>query len=175
MKVTRWTLTLVFVMLVQGMAFAQSENLYLKVMVERLNNAKAYTLAMAEAMPEEHYGFKPVDEEMSFGNQLIHMAKNLTTISSRYITPAPINFPQDAEAGNKAAVLAMLSQSWDYAIAIVKDLDEKALADKVKFFAGEKTKLQMVNLLNDHQAHHRGQIAVYLRLNKVKPPQYIGW
>jgi len=35
--------------------------------------------------------------------------------------------------------------------------------------------MQRPVLLNDHQTHHRGQLVVYLRLNGIKPPAYIGW
>jgi uncharacterized damage-inducible protein DinB len=30
-------------------------------------------------------------------------------------------------------------------------------------------------LMHDHHTHHRGQIIVYLRLNGLKPPKYVGW
>jgi uncharacterized damage-inducible protein DinB len=36
-------------------------------------------------------------------------------------------------------------------------------------------KLQILNLLNDHQTHHRAQLIVYLRINGIKPPDYVGW
>jgi uncharacterized damage-inducible protein DinB len=36
-------------------------------------------------------------------------------------------------------------------------------------------KLQIINLINDHQTHHRAQLLVYLRLKGVKPPEYVGW
>ncbi len=156
-------------------SFSQTAKQYIEVMTERLTNAKAYTLAMAEAMPEAHYRFKPMDEEMSFGQQLVHIANNLTGISNRYITARATGFSPDVDANQKTAVIQFLTQSWDYAIATVGALTEQELAEKVKFFAGEKNKMQMVNLLNDHQAHHRGQIAVYLRLQGIAPPRYIGW
>lgn len=41
--------------------------------------------------------------------------------------------------------------------------------------AGRMSKLQFINLLNDHQTHHRGQMMVYLRLNGIQPPEYMGW
>ncbi|WP_374662973.1 DinB family protein [Parasegetibacter sp. NRK P23] len=37
------------------------------------------------------------------------------------------------------------------------------------------SKLQIINLLSDHQTHHRGQLLVYLRLCGLTPPKYVGW
>ncbi len=36
-------------------------------------------------------------------------------------------------------------------------------------------KIQFLNLIEDHQTHHRAELLVYLRLNNIKPPEYIGW
>jgi len=57
----------------------------------------------------------------------------------------------------------------------VQALKEENLDEKVDFFAGEKNKLQILNLLQDHVTHHRGQLAVYLNLKGIKPPAYTGW
>ncbi|MDT8346268.1 MAG: DinB family protein, partial [Flavobacteriaceae bacterium] len=51
----------------------------------------------------------------------------------------------------------------------------RELSEKVNFFAGEKTKIQILNLLHDHVTHHRGQLVVYLNLKEIKPPRYTGW
>ena len=40
---------------------------------------------------------------------------------------------------------------------------------------GGQSVYQFLNLIQDHQAHHVGQIIVYLRLNTIEPPKYIGW
>ncbi len=37
------------------------------------------------------------------------------------------------------------------------------------------TERQIINLMNDHLTHHRAQAIVYLRLNGVMPPKYVGW
>ncbi|OYY03206.1 MAG: DinB family protein, partial [Sphingobacteriia bacterium 35-40-5] len=35
--------------------------------------------------------------------------------------------------------------------------------------------VQFLNLIQDHQTHHRAQLIVYLRLNMLNPPNYTGW
>ncbi len=68
-----------------------------------------------------------------------------------------------------------LSKTYDFALDVLQHFDLARLSDTVSFFAGPMNKLQIINLLNDHQTHHRAQMLVYLRLNGIKPPDYIGW
>ena len=51
---------------------AQSNQLLINSQLEKFKNAKSYTLSMAEKLPEVKYDFKPVKEEMSFKEQLVH-------------------------------------------------------------------------------------------------------
>ena len=46
---------------------------------------------------------------------------------------------------------------------------------KVDFFAGPKTRSQIIQLVDDHHTHHRAQLIIYLRLLGIKPPRYVGW
>ncbi|CAN5331389.1 hypothetical protein BH23BAC2_BH23BAC2_00360 [soil metagenome] len=43
----------------------------------------AYTLEVAEAMPEEDYNYKPEGGSMSFREQLIHITQNLAFLSMK--------------------------------------------------------------------------------------------
>ena len=75
----------------------------------------------------------------------------------------------------KEETIKLLVNAFDGVSAILKNLPPEALSEKVEFFAGEKTKLQILNLLQDHVTHHRGQLIVYLNLNNIEPPTYVGW
>ena len=156
---------------------AQS-NPFLTEMQTRLENSKKYTLAVATAMPESTYGYKPAADEMTFGGQLLHMAQNITWLTSTHLTTNP-NPLTEADLKNstasKAAVEEIVAKAFDYAIAAVHDFDPANLDESVKFFSGPLSKRQIMLLINDHQTHHRGQLVVYLRLNSIKPPDYVGW
>jgi uncharacterized damage-inducible protein DinB len=138
-------------------------------------NAKAYTLKMAALMPEEDYSFKPVPEEMSFREQLLHIAKNMQWLSSSYLLSENKIQIKDTAIKDKAAVLQVLSESYDMATLIHKKVPPKRLDDAVFFFAGAMTRRQILILMHDHQTHHAGQLIVYLRLKGIKPPEYVGW
>ncbi len=158
-------------------ASAQSfDTLFVQSHIEKLENAKAYTLKVAELMPEQDYSFKADSGEMSFGEQLLHIASNLAWLSSSYIVRAdnPI-MKKDASTLSKKEILVDVAMAYDFAISSVKKMPINELSSMVEFFAGPKNKLQIINLIEDHQTHHRAQILVYLRLRGVKPPSYVGW
>ena len=163
----------VFISLV---SFSQSiGRLYLDAAIIKLQHAKAYTLEVAEAMPESKYGFKPTAEEMSFGEQLLHLAAILNWHTSTYILNEANPFKAPAGNYKKEEVIATVTQAYDYAVNTLTHFDISHLTDTVQFFAGPMSKLQIMNLMNDHQTHHRAQMIVYLRLSGIKPPDYLGW
>lgn len=140
------------------------------------HHAKEYTLLVAEAMPEAGYQFKPAVEEMDFGAQLMHLADNMKWLCTAYLGAKKEIFPiADSTMKSKQAIIEYLTKAYDASVQTLQDFDVKTLSDSVKFFAGPMNKLQILNLLNDHQTHHRAQMLVYLRMREVTPPKYVGW
>jgi uncharacterized damage-inducible protein DinB len=68
-----------------------------------------------------------------------------------------------------------MDDAFTFSRDIVKELKPEDLEQRVDFFAGNFTKRQILNLMDDHVTHHRGELIVYLRLNGIKPPPYRGW
>lgn len=149
---------------------------YLTANISKLKNAKAYTLQVASLMPAEKYDYNPSKEEMDFGKQLLHISENLCWLSSSYLTgnKNPLT-DADGKLTSKNDIITIVTAAYDFAIDALQNFDTKSLADTVKFFAGPMNKLQIINLIQDHQTHHRAQLLVYLRLNGIKPPAYVGW
>jgi uncharacterized damage-inducible protein DinB len=152
------------------------DSLFLDAAIIKLEHAKEYTIKMASLMPEDKYSFKATPAEMSFGEQLLHISSNMGWLCSSYLSSFknPVT-KMDATLTKKKDILMVLNKTYDFAIDILQHFDATHLADTVSFFAGAMSKLQIINLLNDHQTHHQGQLIVYLRLNGIKPPDYIGW
>lgn len=159
--------------------FAQSEAAHLKELQQKWINAEAYTMALAESMPAAQYDFRPVEGEMNFAEQLTHLSSNMVWLCSDYLTTTmPPRSRKEIESYSKKPkeeVLKVLEESLDFASATLKDFDPKQLNETVKFFSGPMTKRQIINLMNDHLTHHRAQAIVYLRINGVLPPRYVGW
>ncbi len=139
--------------------------------------SRRFTLAVAEAMPVEKYGFKVSEEEMSFATLMIHIAtSNAFRFAQIAGQPTPLAIPESIpKAEAKNIVKKLLADSFDYCI-VQLDRFTPAQMDqvyKVDWFEREQvTGRQLVLGMFVHTAHHRGQAEVYLRANGIKPPDY---
>ena len=68
-----------------------------------------------------------------------------------------------------------ITKAFNDAAVIIRNATPETFSDEVTFFSGPKSKLQIMNLMQDHVSHHRGQLVVYLNLNEIEPPRYVGW
>ncbi|AXG69105.1 DinB family protein [Kordia sp. SMS9] len=155
--------------------FANAQDTPISAFLEKWENSKQYLVEMAEAMPEDKYDFKPTERQKTFKEQLLHIKQNMDWLSSTYFSKETKNDQKEATYTTKVEVIAALKIAFDNTATIIKKASPEELKEIVKFFAGPKTKLQILNLLQDHVSHHRGQLIVYLNLNGIKPPRYRGW
>jgi uncharacterized damage-inducible protein DinB len=143
--------------------------------LEKWENSKSYLIAIAEKMPEENYDFKPTERQMSFKEQLIHINENMEWLSITYFTNIEYKKEKKELSKTKKETILALENTFDVVLEIITNTPEEELNEPVDFFAGTKSKLQILNLLQDHVTHHRGQLIVYLNLNEIYPPKYSGW
>lgn len=144
-------------------------------LVKEWERSKAYTKEYLDAMPESGYALKPTPEMRSFAQQLLHLADaNYGLASSATGVKSPFTFG-DLEKNpdrTKANVSKLVLASYDFVIDQIKKMPEAQLDQNVKmvgrFDMPERTGLAKAF---EHQAHHRGQTTVYLRLAGVKPPE----
>lgn len=155
--------------------FSQAQSHFFEVYLEKWENSKNYMLAVAEAMPETAFDFKPTEREMTFAAQLAHINQNINWLTTTYLVGETFEKAPFNATLTKKELIAQLETSFNNTTLAIKSLKSEDLTTKVDFFAGEKTKLHILNLLQDHVTHHRGQLLVYLNLNDIKPPRYVGW
>ena len=131
---------------------------------------------LANAMPEEKYGFKPTPPQQSFGERVLHAAEvNLMLLQALGAkTPAP---SIDMKVTSKAATMAALERVGSYGVAVIKELGEEGLRARIdspgpiQWFLGPKVSRQRVlYFLMTHSQDTYGQLVVYARLNGVTPP-----
>lgn len=143
--------------------------------LEKWENSKEYLIGIAEAMPEAHYDFKPTERQMSLKEQLLHIKGNMDWLSNTYFTENGFDRTTTEQPKTKAETIALVKAAFESAYAIIENTPDEDLTTKVDFFAGPKSKIQILNLLQDHVSHHRGQLIVYLNLKEVEPPSFVGW
>lgn len=141
--------------------------------LEKWENSKNYLLEIAEVMPDSLYHFKPTERQMSFKKQLLHINENIEWLGAKYFDK------NESEVSifknEKKRIIKNIIYSFNNLAETIKITPDENLKETVEFFAGPKSKLQILNLLQDHVTHHRGQLIVYLNLNNIKPPKYSGW
>jgi uncharacterized damage-inducible protein DinB len=140
--------------------------------------SKQFTLDVAKAMPAEFYDSKPNPGEMTFGEQMIHIAGgNVFRFHQITGLPAPFAFdPAHLPPTNKESAVKLLEQSFDYVIAVLPQITAEQLKRTwhIPSWKGRNNPDGREMILNMfvHTAHHRAQCEVYLRTKGIKPPEY---
>jgi len=140
--------------------------------------SKQFTIDVANAMPAELYSFKPNPEEMTFGEQMVHLAgSNVFRFNQITGIQPPFVFdPSKPPASDKQSVLKMLDQSFDYVISVLPQITSEQLKrtwniPSWKARPDPDGRAMILNMFV-HTAHHRAQCDVYLRAKGIRPPDY---
>jgi uncharacterized damage-inducible protein DinB len=149
-----------------------------KQMVAEWRRAKAYTKAYLDSMPENDYGYKPTPEIRSFASQMLHLADaNYFFASTASDKPNPLgetfavhNIAEKSVSPTKEATTKVVMESYDFVINTLQEMTSGQLQEAIKFGKSEVTRSGMFGKAFEHQTHHRGQTAIYLRLKGVAPP-----
>ena len=168
-------ISLLLIVIIMISSKLNAQNNAISAFLQKWENSKNYLLEIAEAMPAESFNFKPAEREMSFEAQLLHIRENMVWLSESYLAGSDFVKSEKINPTGKKEIISELKIAFDKVSEIVKKVSLDDLSTDVPFYAGPKSKLQILNLLQDHVTHHRGQLIVYLNLNSVDPPKYIGW
>ena len=140
-------------------------------MVKDWQQQKATMMAIADAMPEDKFGFKSTPAQRSYGEQVMHVVQInqmlLGTLGAKTAAPA-VNM----KATSRADILKALQQSYDYGEAAFKEFNDAAWVQPVMGprFIGQATRVRIANFAMTHTMDIYGQMVVYLRLNGIVPP-----
>jgi uncharacterized damage-inducible protein DinB len=127
------------------------------------------SVAVADAMPAERYGFRPHSESMTFGELMSHIAATNYQFCAGLKDADPPDIPSPAE---KTGVLKLLSDSFDYCSTIIPGLTEEQLSQQHNSPDGRLPGREVLLAVYIHVSHHRGQAEIYLNDNGIKPPPY---
>lgn len=165
-------LILIFWNIENGRAQSYFQEEYLNVW----QRATAYSLEVADKMPDSLYDYRPSAESMSFKEQQLHMVGNISFLT-RYITGKNRNFYQSALADTlqKKEVMEIMTAAFLYVNQHIINSDSATLSETVNFKGAEMSKENTFYLIRNHLTHHRAQCVLYLRMNAIDPPQYVGW
>ncbi|WP_370088279.1 DinB family protein [Ekhidna sp.] len=156
-----------------SVAFCQTT---IETLVADFERAKALSLEYVEAMPEDKFNYRPTEGVRSFAEQFLHASQGTIGLVSNGTGAdriyADSNLEKDEALQSKKEVKRMVAESFDFAISSIKQMDESSFGEIVERGPFKITRLAWVQKAHEHISHHRGQAAVYLRMNGVVPPQY---
>jgi uncharacterized damage-inducible protein DinB len=177
-----WLRVLAVLALLGSVAWADAPPLNslldMQELVQDWKISRQFTLDVANAMPAEFYSFKPNPDEMTFGEQMVHIAgANVFRFEQITGTKPPFEFdPGKKMPTDKASAVRMLEQSFDYVISVLPSITSEQLKRTwhIPSWKGRTDpdgRAMILNMLV-HTAHHRAQCEVYLRVKGIKPPDY---
>jgi len=165
-------LTLIFVgacvLFVNQPASAQTD--INAIIVKHLSTSRDFTLKVADQMPEADYGFKLTPPQMSFAEQMAHLAEEQAGLLAPLTGQKPN--PSKPASMSKKDVMAFVRQSFDQSIATVSKLTPAQISKSYPGFEGSMTGLELLLFVLDHTTHHRASAEMYLRAKGITPAEY---
>ena len=158
------TLTIAGACLLFASAPARAQFDLKAVVVKHLTTSRDFTLKVAEQMPEADYGFKLTPPQMSFGEQMAHLASDQANLLAPFTNakPAPPSKPA-----------SMSKKDVDQSIALVSKLTPAQIERGYPGFGPTPmTGLELLMFVLDHSTHHRASAEMYLRAKGITPAEY---
>ena len=127
------------------------------------------SIAVAQTMPAEQYGFRPHPESMNFGQLMSHIGTTNYQFCAGLKDSDPPALPSPTD---KDAVVKFLSDSFAYCSAVIPNLTDEQLNQPHNSPDGRLLGREILLAMYIHVAHHRGQAEIYLRDKGIRPPSY---
>ena len=127
--------------------------------------------ALAEAIPEEKYGWRPAPGVRSVGEVFGHITGGNYLLTRLAGAATPADVPKDVEnLARKAEILAWLEKSFAHVHASVEAATPEQLAKEIDFFGQKTTGRGLYFKAYGHMSEHLGQAIAYARSIGVTPP-----
>jgi uncharacterized damage-inducible protein DinB len=162
----------IFLLLSATAVFAQDKNPVTSVVKEILPRQQKNLVAAVEEMPAGKFGYKPTEQQMTFGHLVMHvLASNNYLCSKIGDVPEVKAAVPLKESDGKDKLVAALKASFEFCSTALGKVDDSKLGDEIELFGGRKGSraFALIALTNDW-ADHYSSAAMYLRLNGLLPP-----
>ena len=130
-------------------------------LLSTLQTSRAYTLAVAEAMPQSSYNFKPASAGWNFLQLMNHIAYGIQWWQENYVKGTPVPWDQPEANSDKQQIIVDLTRAYQ---SLETTINQLPITDNA---------INGFNATIDHITHHRGQAVLYLRCSNINPPEYV--
>ena len=140
-------------------------------LLRQLDDAQQKLVALAEAIPQEKYSWRPGEGVRSVSEVYMHVASANYFIPQAVGVNPPSGLEKDLEKiTQKARVVDTLKQSFAHLRQALLTVSDTDLDKSAKLF-GNNTSVRNVFLtLVTHAHEHLGQAIAYARMNNITPP-----
>lgn len=139
---------------------------------DQWKRATGQLLGVADAMPEDKYGYRPTKDVDTFAEQLKHTISTMTVLLANAEGKTVVSKdPGIDRLATKAEIIARLQRVADDGAAVIARVAGKNDGDVVQSqFFGKTTRRFLLMQAIAHDHNHYGQLVFYLRLNGIVPP-----
>lgn len=144
--------------------------------LHQIADAEKKSIALAEAMPQEKYTWRPAPGVRSIGEVYMHIAGANFMLPTMIGGKRPTGLKPDMEktVTEKAKVVEMMKNSYANIREVIESMTDADLNTEVNMFGNKTTKRGALLLMSDHLHEHLGQSIAYARMNGVTPPWSAG-
>lgn len=138
-----------------------------------ISDAESKLNELAEATPEDKYGWRPAEGVRSTGEVFLHVAAANFGMPSFWGVTPPEGFKfegYEASMTKKADIQNALKTSFAHMKKSLESADDATFAKQVKLFGMESSVRGVYMLMLSHAHEHLGQSIAYARSNGIAPP-----
>ncbi len=155
-------------------AFSQekqsSDNPFSGINKAGYTRTKGILLRSADKMPEENYGFKPVDTVRTYGQIIGHLADAQYLFCSIASGDKNPGLNVEKTKTSKADLVAALRDAFAYCDKVYDSMTDTASLQTVKFFGNDAPKYAVLQINVGHNMEHYGNLVTYMRMKGIVPP-----
>lgn len=157
-----------------------------KELARSFRTVRKNTIAVAEDIPEQQYGFRATPETRTVAQTLVHIAVSTrfpekVHIIEQRTTLDGFDFfgffgalsAEEQTARSKAEIIGMLRTEGEKFARLLEGLPEEVLSQQVASPQGveppSKSRLELLLSAKEHEMHHRGQLMLIERLLGIVP------
>jgi uncharacterized damage-inducible protein DinB len=151
---------------------AQSPEDFREEFLGQFDGSAAKFVALAEAMPEAVYDWRPGEGVASVVEVYMHVARyNYMYPDQNLGMGAPVAYQGwEEEVTDKEEALAILATSMDHVRTVLGQMSDDDLEAATSLYGREVGKWAVLLQLVTHMNEHLGQSIAYARMNGVVPP-----
>jgi hypothetical protein len=129
-------------------------------------------LVAAVEEPADKIGYKPTEQQMTFGHLVLHIVESSNYLCSKIGDLPEVKAPVPLkESDGKDKLVAAPKASFEFCATALGKADDSKLGDEIELFGGRKgPRASALIALTNNWADHYSSAAIYLRLNGLLPP-----